>query len=227
MKNFRLFLPATACLLALTAAGFIACAPPEEPVEEEMIEETVEVEPAPAPAATATLLPAGDNPLHGEATFHEHDGMVTLTVSLEGAPAGTWGLHVHENGSCEAPDFTSAGGHFNPAGVDHACPPTTPRHAGDFGNIVVGEDGTGTLEVSTDLVTVSDGPNSVVGRAVILHGGTDDCTSQPTGAAGARLACGVIAAADMTADDMHEEMAEPMDEAMDETDGDGTDGEGY
>ena len=91
-----------------------------------------------------------------------------------------------------ASDFTSAGGHFNPAGVDHAGPGAETRHAGDLGNIEVAADGTAHLEVSSDIITLGEGDNSVMGKAVIVHKDADDLTSQPTGAAGARIACGVI-----------------------------------
>lgn len=183
-------------LLLLAAVAAFACAPAEEPAQEPA-EPAVEpaAEPVAAPmVATATLVPAEDAKMTGTATFSQQGDQVTLTVEVEGAPAGMHGFHVHEAGVCEPPDYTSAGGHFNPAGVDHACPPATPRHAGDFGNIEVGEDGTGMLEITvgTDQVTVAEGALSVLGKAVILHAGEDDCTSQPTGAAGGRLACGVI-----------------------------------
>lgn len=220
MNRFRPYLPTMACLLALTVTGFVACAPAEEPVEEEIVEEAVieEEEPMAAPAtAVAYLRPAGDVALAGEATFTEENGSVTLNVAVSDAPPGVHGFHVHETGSCEAPDFTSAGGHFNPDGTDHACPPTTPRHGGDFGNIEIGENGSGTLAISSDLVTVADGPSSLIGRAVILHEATDDCASQPTGAAGARLACGVIeSGGGSVGEPMGEPMEEPMEEPMDE-----------
>lgn len=186
--------------LAVVALAAFACAPPEEePIEEApAIEEETAVEPAPAPEplnATATLTTA-DGTEVGTATFSQQGGQTTASFHLTGvSPAGTHAIHVHETGECTPPDFTTAGGHFNPAGVDHACPPATPRHAGDFGNLEIADDGSGHLELSTDLVTVEDGPNSVVGKAVILHAHQDDCTTQPTGDAGGRLACGVIAPA--------------------------------
>ncbi len=120
-------------------------------------------------------------------------GMVTITASVQGASAGSYGLHIHEIGDCSVEDFTSAGGHFDPAGVPHGGPMDAERHSGDLGNIEVGEDGSGTLHLTSDLITLAlDQPTSIVGRAVILHEGADDLASQPTGAAGGRIACGVI-----------------------------------
>lgn len=189
---------AAAIALAAAALASFACSPPaEEPAKEEpMIEEQTPAPAEEAMTATATLVLA-DGTEVGTATFTQVGGETTAEFDLHGvSAAGSHGIHVHETGVCTPPDFKSAGGHFNPAGVDHACPQTTPRHAGDFGNVEIAEDGTGHLEVATDLVTVEEGPNSVVGRAVILHAGTDDCTTQPTGDAGGRLACGVIEGGD-------------------------------
>lgn len=180
----------------------VGCAPePEEEMEEgPAIEETEEVEEARETTAEETdmmvavadLQDAQGNSV-GVVTFTESPDGTQFLARLENVDgSGPHGIHVHENGECSAPDFTSAGGHFNPESTDHACPPTAPRHAGDFGNIEIGEDGSGTLEVTTDLVTVTPGPTSVVGKALILHGGEDDCTSQPSGDAGPRLACGEI-----------------------------------
>ena len=125
--------------------------------------------------------------------FTQEGDKVHVVADVAGVePAGKHGFHLHQTGDCSAPDFTSAGGHFNPANTPHGCPGDEIRHAGDFGNIEIQPDGTGTLDITTDLLTVDDGPNGVIGKAVILHEGTDDCTTQPTGNAGARLACGVV-----------------------------------
>lgn len=189
MKNQRW----TLCLLlaALVALPLVACGPGDEPSEEvaeEMAEEPVAEPQAMALMATASL--AGPS-ASGEVTFHEEDGELHVVATVSGLEAGEHGIHVHENGICEG-DFTSAGGHFNPAGTDHACPPTNPRHAGDLGNILVGADGTGRLEVTVDNATLGAGADSIVGKAMILHAHTDDCKTQPTGDAGGRLACGIV-----------------------------------
>lgn len=156
-------------------------------------------EPEQAPGletATATLQGApGDTDFKGTVTFTPEGDGVRVVAHLEGVDqAGAHGFHVHETGECTHGEgdkhFTSAGGHFNPAGVEHACPPTEPRHAGDLGNIEV-TNGTGHAEISTNLLSLS-GPNSVVGKAIILHAKADDCKTQPTGDAGDRLACGVV-----------------------------------
>jgi len=183
----------TLCLLAaaLLVLPLAACSPSEEVYEEEPAEEPM-AEPEPmAMSAHATLAGAPGSGVSGEVTIGEENGSLHVTASVAGVAPGEHGFHVHENGVCEG-DYTSAGGHFNPAGVDHACPPTTPRHAGDLGNISVGADGTGVLDLTIDNATLGAGADSIAGKAVILHAHTDDCKTQPTGDAGGRLACGVI-----------------------------------
>jgi len=146
----------------------------------------------PAKTARAELAGIEGSDLKGSVTFREMGGHVHVVAEVENAPAGVHGFHLHEKGDCSAADFTSAGGHFNPAGVDHGAPGADPHHAGDFGNLTIGEDGKGSLELHSSSLTVAEGPNSVVGRAVIVHEQADDLTSQPTGAAGARIGCGVV-----------------------------------
>ena len=118
----------------------------------------------------------------GEVTFTESGGEVAIVASITGAPPGSHGFHVHEVGDCSSPDFTSAGGHFNPTDMPHGAPSDMERHAGDLGNVEVAEDGTANHEASSSMLTVAAGPSSVVGRGVILHEDPDDMVTQPTGA---------------------------------------------
>ncbi len=159
--------------------------PPPPPAPEVVAEAEVLI-------ARAQLVPREGATIAGEVTFRESGGEVKITAEVSGAPPGTHGFHIHEVGDCSAADFTSAGGHFNPTDMPHGAPTDMERHAGDLGNIEIGEDGSGRLELASSMITVAAGASSVVGRGVILHEKADDLVSQPTGAAGARLACGVI-----------------------------------
>jgi Cu-Zn family superoxide dismutase len=148
------------------------------------------------PRATAVLQGAPtDTDFKGTVTFIQEGNGVRIVADLAGVDTdGKHGFHVHQTGECVHGEgdkhFTSAGGHFNPGNANHACPPEEPRHAGDLGNIEVTR-GVGHLEETSTLLSLS-GPNSVVGKAIILHAKADDCKTQPTGDAGDRLACGVV-----------------------------------
>ncbi len=149
---------------------------------------------APATSATATLTGQAGSGIHGTVSFQAMPPGVHVEARVEGAAPGSHGFHLHETGDCSAADFSSAGGHFNPTGVAHGGPQADPHHAGDLGNLEIGADGTGTVSVHSDLLAIGEGPNAVVGRAVVFHEQADDFATQPTGNAGGRLACGVIAA---------------------------------
>ena len=143
--------------------------------------------------AKATIEAKSGSTVAGTATFTElANGGVKVVVHLEQAPPGTHGFHIHEKGDCSAPDAMSAGAHFNPASNPHAGPLDKARHNGDLGNIEIGQEGKGQLEIVDDLVTVKPGPTSVVGKSIIFHEQIDDLKTQPAGNSGARLGCGVI-----------------------------------
>lgn len=143
--------------------------------------------------AVATLSPTEGNDVRGRVTFAQIEDGVLVVAEVSGLSEGMHGFHVHETGDCSAPDASSAGGHFNPAGSPHGPPnaPDSQRHVGDLGNLEAGPDGTARYE-RVDPVLQLSGPNSIIGKAVIVHAGQDDLESQPTGEAGGRLACGVI-----------------------------------
>lgn len=145
------------------------------------------------PQASATIEPKSGSTVTGTATFTQlAAGGVRVHVHVEHAPPGMHGLHVHEKGDCSDPEAKNAGGHFNPRGMPHAGPTAVQRHAGDLGNIEVKDNGEGDLEITSDLLTVRPGPNSVVGRSIVFHEKPDDFATQPTGNSGGRLGCGVI-----------------------------------
>ena len=147
---------------------------------------------ATARSAVATLAPASGSNVRGTIQFREVDGGVEVTANVEGLTPGDHGWHVHEKGDCSAPDATSAGGHFNPSGHPHGAPDAAQRHEGDFGNITAGEDGKATKTFVMKGISLGDGANSVVGKGFIVHEKADDLSTQPTGDAGGRVACGVI-----------------------------------
>ncbi len=156
-----------------------------EPAHDEM--EPVEI--------VVQLEPKSDSTVSGTATFTaEADGTIGLAIEIAGAPPGGHAFHLHEVGDCSAADGTSAGGHWNPTGHDHGqWGSEGAYHLGDVGNIEVGEDGSGHFHMTSTVWSIGTGAeNDIVGRAVILHAGVDDFTTQPTGAAGGRIACGVI-----------------------------------
>ncbi len=142
--------------------------------------------------AVAVIEPTEGSRVHGVVRLAQHDGGVTVTADLSGFEPGTeHGFHIHEYGDCSAPDGTSAGGHYNPEGNPHALPPDTPRHAGDLGNLSADAEGNAHYEITVDDISIAGPKNPVLGRAFIIHAKPDD-GGQPTGNAGARLACGVI-----------------------------------
>ncbi|HEX5172508.1 MAG TPA: superoxide dismutase family protein [Cyclobacteriaceae bacterium] len=144
--------------------------------------------------AKAMIQSASGSTLTGEAIFEETNGGVKMTLTVKGATPGTHAVHLHESGDCSAGDATSAGGHWNPTHEAHGNRAGGGDfHAGDIANLQVGDDGTGTLEVTAaDWTIGGDDQKNVIGKAVIIHANEDDFVSQPAGNAGARVGCGVV-----------------------------------
>ena len=145
------------------------------------------------PRATAQLQPTKGNKTFGEATFEQVDGKVRVVVFVQGLkPGQEHGLHIHEAGDCSSGDGMSAKGHFNPFGKPHGHHGGANRHAGDLPSLKANKEGRANVQVNLDIITVAPGPASIVGRGLIVHADPDDYKTQPTGNAGARIACGVI-----------------------------------
>ena len=152
---------------------------------------------APAIAAPGDRLSAelaGDG-ITGTVTMTEMEtGLVHVDIAIQGVPEGAHGFHVHETGNCDpATGFSSAGGHFS-AGMAHGVSSVGGPHPGDFPNVHAGSDGVVRVEYFTSGFALSGEPALLDGdgSAVVLHAEPDDYTSQPSGAAGSRIACGVI-----------------------------------
>ncbi len=146
-----------------------------------------------SPIASAALVSA-DGASRGEATLRRTGDALMLRIEGNGLAAGPHGTHLHMTGLCEAPGFTSAGGHLNPGGHQHGALNAKGSHLGDLPNLVIGADGSGLLEVAlpgpadTVLAQIFD----VDGAAVVIHASPDDQQTDPSGNSGGRIACGVM-----------------------------------
>jgi Cu-Zn family superoxide dismutase len=141
--------------------------------------------------AIAVLHPTQGSKVHGVVKFTKTDDLVKVTGEITGLAPGLHGFHIHEFGDCSSSDGKSAGGHFNPTGVEHGGPDSQKHHVGDLGNIEANGEGVATVNVTSELIEF-EGDNSILGRGLIVHAGQDDLKSQPSGNAGGRVACGVI-----------------------------------
>lgn len=132
----------------------------------------------------------------GNVLFKEDAEGVVVTVRVNGLPPGMHSLHIHDSARCESPDFSSAGGHFNPYSDEHGFLNPRGPHAGDLPNIMVSANGRGTMEIITRRVTLKEGKDHSLfqegGTSVVIHQNPDDYLSDPAGKAGERIACGAI-----------------------------------
>lgn len=145
------------------------------------------------PSAAAELDPTPGSSVNGTVRFVQKGDLVIIEADLDGlTPNGTHGFHIHETGDCSAPDASSAGGHFDPSASPHGGPEGEVRHGGDLGNLKADANGRARTSVKVAGISVDNGPDRIVGRAIVVHASPDDFRSQPAGNSGARVACGVI-----------------------------------
>lgn len=152
--------------------------------------------PAPQPATSASFtLHTADGREVGRGSLQQTPAGVLLTADLSGMPAGTHGIHFHAVGQCAAPDFSSAGGHFNPSAKVHGFRNPMGHHAGDLTNISIPESGALRVELLAPDVRLGPGDGTLLdadGAAIVIHALADDYQTDPSGASGTRIACGVV-----------------------------------
>ena len=138
-------------------------------------------------------LKTADGKAAGRATATTDDGSVMLALQVEGLQPGQHGVHVHMTGKCDAPKFESAGAHWNPAAAHHGLEAPAGQHAGDMPNLVVEENGRGTLTYELHGATFA-GLMDADGSAIVVHASADDQKTDPSGNSGDRIACGIFKA---------------------------------
>ena len=134
----------------------------------------------------------------GSASFAPgKDNKVTIHITLKNLPPGEHAVHVHEHAACDAPDFKTAGGHFNPASKKHGIDNPEGHHNGDLPqNVTVASNGTGSATFNVDYLSLDPSASDSIfasgGTSIMVHEKADDMKTDPTGNAGGRIACGVI-----------------------------------
>lgn len=193
MKKTSLF------ILAITLGFAVSC---KKEVKENTETSSPDQKEAPAPAKAeketklkVALNPKSESKVNGNVVFTEENGTVHMVALLEGLDAGTHAIHLHEKADCSSADGKSTGGHWNPTAQPHGkWGNESGYHKGDIGNFVADEQGNGVVTFDTNewCIGCGDETKDILGKAIIVHQGTDDFTSQPSGAAGSRVSCGGI-----------------------------------
>ena len=183
---------AMVCAITLAACNREAEEPAvlDDPMATATAQPTAAPEPTPTEEVAAAQL-SGPGGVTGVVNFTAMADGVHMVARVEGATPGRHGFHLHMNGACDPPSFESAGDHFNPTSAPHGAPDAAQRHAGDFGNIEIAKEGTGTFQMSTDSLSFELGrADTITSRAIVVHAKADNAK----GNAGAPIACGVISA---------------------------------
>ena len=178
-------LAAVAAALLITACGYSVAqtGAPSDPY----FESTTAIK------AGAGLVDSNGSPV-GLATFSENRLGVLVDLKVVSVPKGMHGVAIHAVGKCDRPDFATSGAHFNPSTAQHGLRNPKGPHAGDLPNLVVGDDGKGSLSYVDPLISLQTGAsNSIIGLSIVVHANADDEVTDPTGNSGSGIACGLIA----------------------------------
>jgi Cu-Zn family superoxide dismutase len=184
-------------LFSLIAIIFLSCkneTKKEQETTDELVNEVVE-EKVEVKELSFVLEPRSGSKAEGKVLISEENGEVTLTANLYGLTPGVHAIHIHEKADCSAVDGTSSGGHWNPTFASHGkWGAEDGYHKGDIGNFEADENGQGTITLTTNewCIGCGDENKDILGKAIIVHQGADDFTTQPTGDAGGRVSCGGI-----------------------------------
>ncbi len=195
MKNITAFI---ICMLLIGTVGCKQAKKEAEEAAEEMetAVEEVKEEIAEVTSIKFSMEPKSDSSVNGEVTFTQENGNVVMKAVLTGLTEGEHAIHIHEKADCSSADGKSTGGHWNPTFQPHGkWGAEEGYHKGDIGNFVADADGNATVDFATNewCIGCDDETKNIVGKAVIVHQGVDDFTSQPSGAAGDRVSCtGII-----------------------------------
>lgn len=146
------------------------------------------------PVRQATLHDAAGKDV-GTVKLHQVSGRITVNLHLHDLPAGIHGVHLHGTPKCDAPDFASAGGHYNPTSRQHGRKNPNGAHLGDLGNVTIGKNGVGDRQVTINAALARQGLTAFIGTglALVVHANADDEKTDPSGNSGPRIACAVIA----------------------------------
>ena len=143
--------------------------------------------------AVALLQPRSGSNVAGNIKFTQVGDLVRVTGEITGHTKGPKAMHIHEKGDCSDDKAMNTGGHFNPHKMKHGGPYDPVKHSGDLGNVNVDDKGVARINFTVGDISVSkDKGDGIIGRAVVVHAAVDDFTTDPTGNAGGRVACGVI-----------------------------------
>ena len=174
----------------------LSCKETKKEEEKAPMQEEPEVEEVNIEVVSFNMEAKSGSDVSGSVTFTQEEGSVAMVAQLSGLTPGEHAIHLHEKADCSSDDGKSTGGHWNPTAEPHGkWGAAEGFHRGDIGNFIADDDGNATVEFSTDLwcIGCEDEVKNIRGKAVIVHQGVDDFTSQPSGAAGARISCtGII-----------------------------------